>query len=951
MKHFFNRTTIYIFAILLITIIFSAFMSFFAPKSNAGSSNNSSENNTYSSNNSAINSSEISIIDDVTIGYVPQESIALEADDGYLYGIDAEYVYKIAQYAQFNPIFVSFDNYEDLLSVLEKGDIDMAVGISKRGDREERFLFASNYFLQGTVNLCVSNSNSFNYSDPDAFSRLKIGIGKGSVYESIFRDWLDENNIDATVIIYDNEPQIMDDIKNGTIDGTLLSGSQSKGFNNVIAITNTPYYPVFNKSNFVLKNRVDNAITRIIYENPAYPQLLDEKYSIITNGEVIFTDEEKNYISEKKTLNVAVINDDKPYYYKNENEESGIIVDMFKKIEEYTGFDCNFVAFKSMDEACNAVTNGKADIVGIVHFSPICADKKGLSITGDLETINIMKISITGNNNNQKYAVTAADIDNYEELLAAKNISLDLVECTNLEDAFDKLNDGVVDNILCCSSQANYLINNYRFEKYSSTSFYGLTFEVSSAVAKGNKNLSTIMSKINSVNDDEIIAIISSNTSADDGFLTIIHKASMKVIIGLFALILVFITTILSLIFIYQNQRNLIKLARSRADTQAAQKTNAAISNFMSSLSHDMRTPLNGIIGFANLAIDTPDENTKQEYLKKISSTSNLMLDLINDVLDISKIESGKLEFTSKVFNASNVADTILTTINVIADQKNIEFKANINHRKDLYVIGDPLRIGQLLINLLSNAIKYTPSGGHVTWTMNIDEDGNIAKVHTTIADDGIGMSKDFQAHMYESFSQEMQASYTNVQGTGLGLYIVKQIIGLLNGTIDVDSDLGKGTKYDIKFDLPIADISDIIPEETTDTRTLSDILDGKNILLVEDNEINAEIAKINLENANCKAIDLAVNGKDAVDMFEKSTPFFYDLIIMDIRMPIMNGYEATKIIREMDREDAKKVIIIAMTADSFDADVKKSLNTGMNAHVSKPIKIDVLTNTLRKLF
>lgn len=381
----------------------------------------------------------------------------------------------------------------------------------------------------------------------------------------------------------------------------------------------------------------------------------------------------------------------------------------------------------------------------------------------------------------------------------------------------------------------------------------------------------------------------------------------------------------------------------------AAQKAEAAAdakSEFLSRMSHDIRTPMNAIIGLIHLARDEEDLQVIRSYLYKMDASSKFLLGLINDILDLSKIESGEMTLNEGPFTKKEFSDSIQTVIKPLIDEKAINFIFEMRCGIDCIKV-DRLRFSQIFFNLLSNAAKFTPTGGTIEFVSEMIEPGKTDKngkvgIRFYIRDNGIGMSEEFQKHLYDPFIQEKSELGAKTRGTGLGLPIVKNLVDAMNGTIEVKSKLGKGTEFKIELYVELADVP--LEKEKTEQKERS--LKGIHILLVEDNELNIYVAKTVLEKMFC-LVDTAQNGEEALQKFEQSADNYYDVILMDVHMPIMDGLEATRRIRELKRKDAATVAIIAMTADAFDKEKQETLNAGMNSHIAKPIAPAVLYEIL----
>lgn len=382
---------------------------------------------------------------------------------------------------------------------------------------------------------------------------------------------------------------------------------------------------------------------------------------------------------------------------------------------------------------------------------------------------------------------------------------------------------------------------------------------------------------------------------------------------------------------------------------KAAEDANNAKSKFLANMSHDIRTPINGIMGMTSLIENEEMSPKAREYIGKIEKASNHLLSLVNDVLDTSRIESKQAELINK--EPMNVCAVVDNCGSIISGQilgRNLNFKINfLTTTPNANVYGDQLRVRQILINIIGNAVKFTPDKGSVFVDVSeLSKTNDIVTYEFVIKDTGIGMSKEFMEHIFEPFSQEESGSRSNYQGTGLGMSITKQLVDLMKGTISVDSELGKGSTFRVTIPFVINE-KEALPVETVVQSNVD--VKGLNVLLVEDNDLNMEIAESILQTFGVN-ISKAKNGKEALDTFVNNKEGSFDIILMDIMMPIMNGYESTIAIRKSNKKDSKTIPIIAMTANAFEEDKKQATLVGMNAHISKPINFKLLKSEIYRL-
>ena len=423
-------------------------------------------------------------------------------------------------------------------------------------------------------------------------------------------------------------------------------------------------------------------------------------------------------------------------------------------------------------------------------------------------------------------------------------------------------------------------------------------------------------------------------------------------IIFMLAMALLMLLAFISLIRV-QRSTQLVKMEQETNKElnqlrMVAETANAAKSTFLNNMSHDIRTPMNAIIGFTNIAMKHSPSPEIKSCLDKISDSSEHLLALINDVLDISRIESGKIKYTPTPVDISEVTDSVLTIMYGYLSNRDITFQTEIEEPKMRYVLTDAVRVREILVNILGNAVKFTNDGGTVTYAVSYHpgKDDHYINVRYRIADTGIGMSEEFVAHIFDEFSQEDHGARTQYKGTGLGMAITKQYVDLMGGTISVESKKGVGSTFTVELPMEITEACEV---KKTDHAVGKADLSGLKVLLAEDNDLNAEIAIVQLEELGMK-ITRAADGEEAVRFFRENLQGTFDLILMDVMMPKMNGYEATKAIRSMrNRPDAVTIPIIAMTANAFAEDVQASLDAGMNGHLSKPIVMEEVVKTIAR--
>ncbi len=434
---------------------------------------------------------------------------------------------------------------------------------------------------------------------------------------------------------------------------------------------------------------------------------------------------------------------------------------------------------------------------------------------------------------------------------------------------------------------------------------------------------------------------------------------TITLMLGILMGISLFVVLLLTIVFVAKN-----RASRQRALTQQkhneeldealqiAKAANESKSNFLSNMSHDIRTPMNAIIGYTTLISKDADEPDKvREYVKKISGAGDYLLSLINDVLDMSKIESGKTTLNISQFSINKLANEVESIIYMQAEANQQTFTIRLENVEHDHVMGDEVRVRQIILNLLSNALKYTPNGGKINFTVQgvPQPKANHQKLRIIVQDNGYGMDAAYVKTIFDPFTRLNNSMTGKIQGTGLGLAITKSFVDLMGGTIDVVSVPNKGSTFTVELELLIAEDEPVAENKAAEESDAAFSLEGLHILAAEDNELNAEILSelLTMEGATCK---ICSDGVEIVQEFERTTPGTYDLLLMDVQMPNMNGYEATKAIRAGSHPEAKTIPIVAMTANAFAEDVMDALQAGMNAHIAKPVNMDVLKARLAQV-
>jgi len=900
----------------------------------------------------------------IKVGVLNNSSYAYKDDSGVWRGSDVECMINVAQKAGFKVKFLDFTNDVDLFKHLDDGTYDILADMAQGADFKDNYLFTDEMIGIAYSTLAVRADDSrWDYGNVNQISRMKIGVIGLYQTNTDFRAWCTEHDLSPKIVEYSDITTMSAALKAGKIDGELYLAEDGakyvKTFRTILKFLPEPIYFMFRKNDVALKNSVDNALSQILSGNSNYLVDLKNKYETQFNGGILpLSSVENDYIKKHPTVSVAVVSDDTPYYKRNsDGTAGGIIPDYYALLANWSGLKFHYDVYDTYDDAIAAVTGGKSDILGVFSNGLIAASKSGLSLTDSISTINCILLASPGTNTSdiKNLAIPNKMIDSLKINIGRLFPNSKTKEYKSARESFNAVKNKQADAAILGLPGATWLINQTNSTSYSIIPVPDLTYDICVAVNSDNQTLCSIMNKSIAATKGSFTGITTKDTIPDNNLQTAISRIPpVLVILVVLILLLLVVGLIWAMVLLRRRQKERTAVLQTKYESEqqrvraeAAEKSAEEKNAFFSNVSHDMRTPLNAISGFIRMAKDSdlPVE-TRNEYLEKAEQAGDLLIALVDDTLTISKVNSGKLKIQPEPVRFRELIDSIIVPIQAAAKKKDITFTADYSKVLDRTIMADKLSIQKIFLNLLTNAVKYTPEGGNVHLDIfNSHINGNSTDSVLVVSDDGIGMSDEFLSHIYEPFAQERQTGYESV-GTGLGLYIVKQLVDLMGGTINVKSEKGKGTVFTVR--LHFEEVNDAVTRKT-ESKPLSNVnLSGKKVLLCEDNALNREIA-IAIIRENGIIVVTAENGEIGVQKFSESAAGEYDAVLMDIRMPVMDGYEATKQIRAMERPDAKTIPIIALTADAFADDIQKCLQAGMNGHIAKPIDPELLNNELSK--
>ena len=676
---------------------------------------------------------------------------------------------------------------------------------------------------------------------------------------------------------------------------------------------------------------------------------------------------EKSWLEEHGDIRMGFLNNDPAIF--SMDETTGKLTGMLPEYVSYAK-DClgnqtlkfNIQDYDDYDEMLQALQNHEIDMIFYAGRNPDIAEKKGYALTNTAWSYNLMAVTDEKNfDEGNVYTVAVPkEKEALKQQLTFSYPQWNLVDYDSFEEAAEMITNEKADCFLMGASQAMVYDNNRDFKSVPLTK----TMEACFAVKGGEETLLSILNKtLKGMPSGMLTSALAIYDSTADKvtFLDFVKDNMLAFFLATGFSALSIIVIILVLLRKARKAEAAAKLAAN--DTQKlnekleialkkAEDASLAKTSFLNNMSHDIRTPMNVILGYAQLMeneLNGKDIPEVLEHLEKLQQSGNLLLSIINNVLDMARIESGRMEIDENYCRIEDVWKSLFAVFDEKARKKNISlhYTMNVEHE---HVLTDVTKVKEILVNILSNAIKYTPAGGSVMVYVDelpCDESGYMI-VRIRISDTGIGMSQDYLTKIFEAFTREKNTTKSKIAGTGLGMSIVKNYVDLLGGTIDVESELGKGSTFTVTLKHRIADERYYVKKHIEESGTGNEILEGRNILLAEDNDLNAEIAEAILERAGLR-IERVENGIQCVNRILKMPAGTYDMIFMDIQMPQMDGYKATQTIRNLPDKDKACIPIIAMTANAFAEDKKKTMEAGMNAHLSKPLNVPELMDTIRK--
>lgn len=895
-------------------------------------------------------------------------------------GYSYEYLQGVSNYTGWEYEYV-YGGWSELYDAFIDGDIDLLAGLSYTEERAALINYPghemgweSYYIYKKAENETISGSNL------STLKGKRIGTLKNNLMTVFFESWMKESGVECEEVLFDDFETRDKAFEKGEIDALIAVNNNvpsNSGMSPIVMVGESSYFLAVNKERKDLLGELDQALTLIHESNPYFTQSLQIKYFQNTAVNAAFSNTESAWVKANKSIRVGCLKDYLPYSGEDqEGNPSGVITDIMKGWQEELGLSgriqMEYVPYLKYQDMIAALQSGEVDAAFPVHDSIWNSEQLGIVQTNNLVASGVQLVY--GGEYNEKTTTSVVAVS------AQSAFQKDFVDmyypdskvyfADTTEECLNAVKQGKVNCTFLSSGHAESYLSR---REYKNLNRLALDEQINYCIGvkKGSNVLFSLLARGISLIDksDMTNAMYAYTTTESEYSLSdfIQDHVFLVLIVALVIISLIVMVAImlaislrrtkeqrekeLEMLDLVTQQKEELVIAKDHLQeaVENAEQASRAKTSFLFNMSHDIRTPMNAIIGYTNLAqSEGCSREELQNYLTKIGTSSKHLLSLINDVLEMSRIGSGKMELEPVPMDISAVMDEMYDMFYTQMKEKQIDFVLDKSGCKSSYVICDKGRLNRILLNLLSNACKFTPEGGSIRMTLAEQDSGNGTGLYELrVKDSGIGMSEEFAAKVFESFERERTSTVSGIQGTGLGMAITKGIVDLMGGTIDVCTAPGQGTEFIIRLRL---EQQTEVPDEQKKEQNVSEKetldLSGSRLLLVEDNEINREIATFLLSEEGFE-LECAENGKIALEMVQASEPGYYQAVLMDVQMPVMNGYEATKTIRALPDAALASIPIIAMTANAFAEDVQAARNAGMDGHIAKPIEVEKMMKEL----
>ena len=901
----------------------------------------------------------------VRVGFFAMDGYHMMDEDGNRSGYGYDFLRLMARYWDVDYEYVGYDkSWEEMQQMLIDGEIDMVTSARRTPEREELFDFSRPIGTNNGILTVRSDNSTIVEGEYSTYDGMRVALLRGNSRNDEFAEYARTKGFTYKSVYFDSAEEIAEALQNGTVDAIVTSSLRKMNNERILEkFGSSDFYVIVKKGNTELLNKINYAIDQMnAAEGSWKTTLYNKNYETTDTKNLEYTEEEKRIIaqySKENPLHVLCDPTRYPYSYTENGEVKGILPDYFRKIADYAGLSYEFlvpatrdeyIAYQSNKDAVNISIDARLDTDNY-------AETKEWGLTAPYITMRMARVT-RRDFDGKIHVVTTVNqtaSTSIEDVLAP---GAEKLMCSTRQEMMEAVRDGKADAAFVYYYMAQAFVNSDTTGTMTYMPLEQPTFSYRMVVSSTeNHALAGILTKAMYAMPDNLVEDLATQyTTYKATNLTLadmirLHLVTAVAIIGFISWMAV---TMIIIVNRLRTRRKLQLAAQQKAKEMAvlaeqAQAASKAKSTFLSNMSHDIRTPMNAIIGFTNIALHQDSVPEMHNCLKKIEESSDHLLSLLNDVLDISRIESGKVEFSPVPANITAVTDSVIEIVKGMILNRELNFEVHCEPLQNPYVMTEPVRIREILVNILNNAVKFTKDGGTIRFDAGSrpGADAQHIVICYRIKDTGIGMSEEFQKKLFDEFAQEENGVRTQYKGTGLGMPISKKYVELMGGTITVDSRKGVGTTFTVEIPMELTNAEKV--EKTKPLVQYND-LKGIKVLLAEDNDLNAELATILLEDLGM-TVTRAADGQEVVDLFAEHPAGTYDIILMDIMMPKMDGHQAAKAIRAMyaDRSDAEEIPIIALSANAFSEDVQASLDAGMNGHVSKPLNMEEVTKVIER--
>jgi len=901
----------------------------------------------------------------VRVGFFAMDGYHMMDEDGNRSGYGYDFLRLMARYWDVDYEYVGYDkSWEEMQQMLIDGEIDMVTSARRTPEREELFDFSRPIGTNNGILTVRSDNSTIVEGKYSTYDGMRVALLRGNSRNDEFAEYARTKGFTYKSVYFDSAEEIAEALQNGTVDAIVTSSLRKMNNERILEkFGSSDFYVIVKKGNTELLNKINYAIDQMnAAEGSWKTTLYNKNYETTDTKNLEYTEEEKRIIaqySKKNPLHVLCDPTRYPYSYTENGEVKGILPDYFRKIADYAGLSYEFlvpatrdeyIAYQSNKDAVNISIDARLDTDNY-------AETKEWGLTAPYITMRMAKVT-RRDFDGKIHVVTTVNqtaSTSIEDVLAP---GAEKLMCSTRQEMMEAVRNGKADAAFVYYYMAQAFVNSDTTGTMTYTLLEQPTFSYRMVISSTeNHALAGILTKAMYAMPDNLVEDLATQyttykatnlTLADMIRLHPVTVVAITVFISWMAVAMIIIVNRL------RTRRKLQLAAQQKAKEMAvlaeqAQAASKAKSTFLSNMSHDIRTPMNAIIGFTNIALHQDSVPEMHNCLKKIEESSDHLLSLLNDVLDLSRIESGKVEFSPVPANITAVTDSVIEIVKGMLLNRELNFEVHREPLQNPYVMTEPVRIREILVNILNNAVKFTKDGGTIRFDAGNrpGADAQHIVICYRIKDTGIGMSEEFQKKIFDEFAQEENGVRTQYKGTGLGMPISKKYIELMGGTITVDSRKGVGTTFTVEIPMELTNAEKV---EKTKPPVQHNDLKGIKVLLAEDNDLNAELATILLEDLGM-TVTRAADGQEVVDLFAEHPAGTYDIILMDIMMPKIDGHQAAKAIRAMyaDRPDAEEIPIIALSANAFSEDVQASLDAGMNGHVSKPLNMEEVTKVIER--